>query len=68
MNTPTSNDPAFPAMHLDLGDDEHGLTIRDYFAARAMQGFASDPNFVPESLQEMAELSYKWADAMCAVR
>jgi len=28
--------PAFPAMHYDLADNEHGLTMRDYFAARAM--------------------------------
>ena len=30
--------PAFPAMHYDLADNEHGLTMRDYFAAKAMQG------------------------------
>jgi hypothetical protein len=30
--------PAFPAMHYDLADNEHGLTMRDYFAAKAMEG------------------------------
>ena len=30
--------PAFPAMHFDLGENEHGMTLRDYFAAQAMQG------------------------------
>ena len=28
--------PAFPAMHFDLGDGEHGMTLRDYFAAKAI--------------------------------
>jgi hypothetical protein len=30
--------PAFPAMHYDLADNEHGLTMRDYFAAKVLQG------------------------------
>ena len=30
-------EPAFPAMHFDLADNEHGMTMRDYFAAKAMQ-------------------------------
>jgi hypothetical protein len=28
---------AFPANHFDLADSEHGMTLRDYFAAKAMQ-------------------------------
>lgn len=32
---------AFPAMHFDLRDNEHGMTLRDYFAAKAMQGLLS---------------------------
>ena len=31
-----NNIPAFPAMHFDLADKEHGMTLRDYFAAKAM--------------------------------
>jgi hypothetical protein len=27
--------PAFPANHFDLADNEHGMTMRDYFAAKA---------------------------------
>ena len=30
------NIPAFPALHYDLADNEHGLTMRDYFAAKAL--------------------------------
>lgn len=34
--TSRSDQPAFPAMHFDLGDGEHGMTLRDYFAAKAI--------------------------------
>ena len=37
MNKDTGG-PAFPANHYDLADGEHGMTLRDYFAAKAMQG------------------------------
>ena len=36
-----NNPHAFPAMHIDLADNEHGMTLRDYFAAKAMQAFIS---------------------------
>lgn len=28
--------PAFPAMHFDLTENERGMTLRDYFAAKAI--------------------------------
>jgi len=37
MNKDTGG-PAFPANHFDLADGEHGMTLRDYFASKAMQG------------------------------
>jgi len=33
-----SNIPAFPAMRFDLAEREHGMSLRDYFAAKALQG------------------------------
>lgn len=36
-----NNPHAFPAMHIDLAEHEHGMTLRDYFAAKAMQAFIS---------------------------
>ena len=27
---------AFPANHFDLAEGEHGMTLRDYFAAKAL--------------------------------
>lgn len=61
--------PAFPTLAVvgDVAASEGGTTIRDYFAAKAMQGFAADPNY-DATLEEMAEWSYKWADAMLAER
>lgn len=58
--------PAFPTGDY-FQDDEfvahmHGMTLRDYFAARAMQGFCSQRNSVVYI--DAAEEAYKMADAM----
>ena len=61
--------PAFPAMHFDLADHEHGMTLRDYFAAKAMQAMLSSPNcpmHVKES--QLATQAYSTADAMLEAR
>jgi len=58
-------EPAFPAMHYDLADNEHGMTLRDYFAAKAMQTMTerreSNQRFV-------AKQAYLMADAMMEAR
>lgn len=65
------NLPAFPAMHYDLADNEHGLTIRDYFAAKAVQGFiaytAHKGMYTPPD-NELATSAYQLADAMMKAR
>lgn len=43
-----------------------GMTLRDYFAAKAMQGFASKLGEPDYEHEEMA--AYKYADAMIAER
>jgi hypothetical protein len=66
--------PAFPAMHFDLADHEHGMSLRDYFAAQAIQPLIE--NFLRNDLhlQEngwMEGLSmdaYSMADAMLKER
>ena len=60
-------EPAFPAMHFDLAENEHGMTLRDYFAAKAMQGLLVDGvgSLMDE---ELADWSYKLADAMMKAR
>lgn len=59
------NAPAFPAMHFDLTENERGMTLRDYFAAKAMQGFLSagttGTDYIPD-------LAYRYADAMMEAR
>ena len=63
--------PAFPAHHFDLAEGEHGMTLRDYFAAKAMQGFAADPEANWQDgtgLPGMAICAYQWADAMLKAR
>jgi hypothetical protein len=52
-------------------DDGHfGISIRDYFAARAMQGMFSNSELttVVNSHDQFAELSYRMADAMLRAR
>jgi hypothetical protein len=56
--------PAFPAMHYDLAEGEHGLTMRDYFAAKAMLGVAQESLHI----DEIAAWAYKMADAMLKAR
>lgn len=50
--------------------DNHAvsMTLRDYFAAKAMQGFAAMDDDCFSSVEQMAEMSYKWADAMMEAR
>ena len=70
------NPPAFPAMHFDLADNEHGMTLRDYFAAKAMQvlmaetdGINDDKPGAPSWQSDtVAELAYEQADAMLVAR
>ena len=61
--------PAFPALHYDLADNEHGLTMRDYFAAKAMQGsIAGTPHNVDIEPTELATWCYIMADRMLKAR
>ena len=62
------NIPAFPAMHFDLADNEHGLTMRDYFAAKAMTGLLTAELVGEYSNEHVAEISYRIADAMLKAR
>ena len=70
-----SNIPAFPAMHFDLAEGEHGMTLRDYFAAKAMQGLlangwcAEQREIAPNmGEREVALDAYRLADAMMKAR
>ena len=60
------NEPAFPC------EATFGMSLRDYFAAKAMAGFCADPNVEWKHGQEieltLAKLAYEVADAMIEVR
>jgi hypothetical protein len=61
--------PAFPFNHFDLGATEHGMSLRDYFAAKAMHAFLIEVYFSPpDDLRKVAVLAYRQADAMLEVR
>ena len=45
-----------------------GMTLRDYFAAKAMQGYLANTNDGFDTIEEAANFCYKWADAMLAER
>lgn len=48
-------------------EQQRGMTLRDYFAAKAMQGFAA--NLGPgASYISRAITAYEWADAMLIAR
>ena len=55
------NTPAFPFF------ESSGMTLRDYFAAKAMHGIISDPD-TQMSYQEIAIRAYQYADAMLEMR
>lgn len=58
-----NNEQAFPTQ-LHGGD---GMTLRDYFAAKAMQGIVSDPDLTM-GMEKVAEWAYQQADAMMKAR
>lgn len=62
-----SGGPAFPCKAYDIERDnivnEEGMTLRDYFAAKAMQALVQKSYF-----DTIARLSYEIADAMLKAR
>ena len=66
-----NNTLAFPIV-IDLGDGmqyQKGMTLRDYFAAKAMQALLSDPNWREDmDFDETASAGYTMADAMLKAR
>ena len=67
-----NNPPAFPSLHWvapqghSANENPQGMTLRDYFAAKAMQGLLSSDVNAP--LETFAKQSYKVADAMMKAR
>ncbi len=65
-----NNTPAFPVLIVDRPKEliqYNGMTLRDYFAAKALQGILTDAEILM-SISEIAELAYKYADEMMKAR
>ena len=60
-----NNEKAFPNPHLR---DDSGITMRDYFAAKAMTGLLTAELVGEYSNEHVAEISYRIADAMMKAR
>ena len=63
------NKPAFMCDYFGKGEvsDASRMTLRDYFAAKAMQAILSDPSYSSPD-DKLAEASYWIADAMLKAR
>lgn len=60
---------AFPAMHFDLADVEHGMTLRDYFAAAMVSsGHIFRDGTGVWTPEHVARQAYQLADAMVEAR
>ena len=75
MNKDTSG-PAFPTERIGMESGEYltyqqeGMTLRDYFAAKAMQAIFSNPDITDTNKVKdwIAISSYSMADAMMKAR
>ena len=59
-------EPAFPRNNDAPG--HNGMTLRDYFAAKAMQAMMSQPDWTTLSDEKVAVWAYAQADAMLEAR
>ena len=66
-----NNPPAFPSQSVYIEDQEtnsRGMTLRDYFAARAMQSYMSRQLIDGFDEDVISEMAYKVANAMLIAR
>ena len=68
VDSTNTGGPAFPTPAHNLSND--GMTLRDYFAAKAMQAFTTHVGWkvTQELFEEIAEGAYRQADAMLKAR
>ena len=63
--------PAFPNPRWEgWGTPEEGMSLRDYFAAKVMQGLISQfaEGFEPDTVDGFSNISYRVADSMLKER
>ena len=71
MDKTNDGGPAFPNDAAALRKEQEGMTLRDYFAAKAMQGLlaAQVHGFNDQPAKgPFVSMSYEMADAMLAAR
>jgi len=68
MSNIKTSGSAFPLpMGSETTQGTDGMTLRDYFAAKAMQGLITDDYWARSSV-ETAKKAYRFADAMIEAR
>jgi hypothetical protein len=76
MSNTNTGGPAFPGLHpsAECRHQDEGMTLRDYFAAKAMCGYLTGDALLKESdtaaewVNKTAKASYEMADAMLSAR
>ena len=71
MGIDMKNEPAFPGLHpsKECHYQDSGMRLRDYFAAKAMQGMLAYSYLHPLSMEDgCARDAYAMADAMLKAR
>ena len=66
MNETKDGGPAFPLVAQNW--HREGMTLRDFFAAKAMQGMLAEDGGGALNNEELAEFAYVIADAMLKAR
>ena len=69
MNTTHTSEPIEQKEKLKASRLLEELDLRDYFAAKAMQGYCADPSFrIDRYMRQTANAAYAMADAMMKAR
>ena len=63
-----SKDTGGPAFPYEFGSCNKGMTLRDYFAAKAMQGMLAENGGGAVTNDKLADWAYLIADAMLKAR
>jgi len=63
-----SKDDGYPAFPVQQYADYSGMSLRDYFAANALEGMIAGSQGLAITTEQFAEQSYKLADAMLKAR
>ena len=70
MSNKNNGGPAFPHYDVETTQVIPGMTLRDWFAGKAMQGLQANPveDVCEMSYEEIAKYAYAQADAMLKAR